>query len=69
MQSEGLVGYDEDGVDGSPAEGVHERVQVPVDLGLRSLVDGEGRNFLAEPLPYLVVPVLKIEIGKEKKVL
>ena len=62
MESECLVRYDEDWIDGSAAKGVHEGMKVPIDLGLGTLVDREWSHFLPEPLPDLVVPILKIRV-------
>ena len=60
VQPERLVGNDEDGVDGSAAERVHEPREAPVDLALAAADDREGRDAVSQPLDDLVVPILKI---------
>ena len=59
MQSERLVGDDEDGVDGSPTEGVHESVEVAVDIALAAAVDRQRADPVSQPLCNFVVPILK----------
>ena len=59
MEPERLVGDDEDGVDGPPAEGVHESDEVAVDVALAAAVDGEGGDAISQPFHDFVVPILK----------
>ena len=59
VKPERFVGDDENGVDGTTAERVHEAVQVSVNVRFGAGVDGQGRDALAQPFADLVVPVLQ----------
>ena len=59
VESERLVGDDEDGVDRPSAKRVHEATEVAVNVSLGAGVDGQGRDPTAQPLADLIVPVLK----------
>ena len=59
MEPERLVGDDEDGVDGPPAEGVHEADEVAVNVALAAAVDGERGDAVSQPFYDFIVPILK----------
>ena len=59
VQPERLVGDDEDGVDGPPTEGVHESVEVAIDVALAAAVDRERGDPVSQPFHNFVVPILK----------
>ena len=59
VQPERLVGDDEDGVDWPPTEGVHESVEVAIDVALAAAIDRERGDTVSQPFYYFVVPILK----------
>ena len=59
VKPERLVGDDEDGVDGPPTEGVHESVEVAIDVALAAAVDRERGDTVSQPFYNFVVPILK----------
>ena len=63
VQPERLVRDDEDGVNGPPTEGVHESVEVAIDVALAAAVDRERGDAVSQPFYNFVVPILKIMLS------
>ena len=59
MEPERLVGDNEDGIDGSPTEGVHESDEVAVDVALAAAVDRERGDAIPQPFHNFIVPILE----------
>ncbi len=57
MEAESFIRDDQNRINRSPPEGVHEAGQVSVDIRLAPAIDCQGIDSLPQPLPDFIKPV------------